>query len=151
MVKAAKLKKRFKEVPGKVEAALRPVMEDFAKQIVAQMKYTAPKDSGALRDSIGWTWGAGPKGAMTVGEVRHKGVGLHITIYVGTRDKTLGDRDAYYARWVEFGTSGHVNGGMFAGSENPGITAQPFFYPVWRANRRRVKAGVNRALRKALK
>ena len=54
-----------------------------------------------------------------------------------TRDKSLGDQDAFYARWVEFGTKN--------------MPASPFFFVVWRLHRRRVRNGINRAARKAVK
>lgn len=48
-----------------------------------------------------------------------------------------GDDKAYYARWVEFGTAA-----------NP---ARPFFFPAWRANRRRVRSRITRQTRKAIR
>lgn len=113
-------------------------MEAYAAQIVAEMKLLVPVETGALRDSIGWTWGDPPKGSLAVANVRGRSVsGVFITIYAGTRDKKLGDQDAFYARWQEFGTQN--------------MPANPFFFVVWRANRRRVRGGINRAVRKALK
>lgn len=63
---------------------------------------------------------------------------------------TAGDRDAFYASWVEFGTAPHVSGGFFVGFE---ISAQahPFFFPGYRAVRKAVKARVTRAMRKAIR
>lgn len=35
------------------------------------------------------------------------------------------------AVFTEFGTSPFINGGQYAGTQNPGITAQPFMRPAW--------------------
>jgi HK97 gp10 family phage protein len=62
-----------------------------------------------------------------------------------------GDAKAWYARLVEFGTAPHVNGGRFAGTLHPGASPRPFFYPVFRANRRRARSRLTRAIRKGIK
>lgn len=120
-------------------------MEAKADEIVAMMKSLVPVDDGVLRDSIGWTWGKAPKGALVIASVQSTGEdGMTITIYAG-------NSEAYYARWVEFGTARHVNGGKFAGSQHPGTTAQPFFYVSWRANKRRTVRAIRKATRDAAK
>jgi hypothetical protein len=84
---------------------------------------------------------------MVLGKVKSKGAGagnLIITIYAGSDE-------AFHARWVEFGTAPHLNGGRFAGSSHPGTAAQPFFYPSYRATRKRAKGRVTRAVNKAAK
>ena len=50
---------------------------------------------------------------------------------------TAGDEKAFYARMVEFGT--------------PRQSAQPFFYPIIRAKKKRFKARLARAARKGIK
>ena len=35
------------------------------------------------------------------------------------------------AVFTEFGTSPFINGGQYAGTQNPGIAAQPFMRPAW--------------------
>jgi HK97 gp10 family phage protein len=50
---------------------------------------------------------------------------------------SAGDEAVFYARMVEFGT--------------PRQGAQPFFYPTYRANRKRVRARISRAINKAAK
>lgn len=65
-------------------------MEEGAAEIVAEMKRLAPVQSGALRDSIGWTWGDVPAGSFTIADVRSgKNAGeqyatLRIRIYAGS-------------------------------------------------------------------
>src|SRR5690606_25076602 len=101
-------------------------------------KSLVPVDSGALRDSIGWTWGDAPKGSITLGRVKATKEGDEvITIYAGTRNKNLGDKDAFYVRFVEFGTQN--------------MAPHPFFYPSYRALRRRVKSRVTREMKKAIR
>lgn len=116
-------------------------MERQAAKVVTDMKRLVPVDSGALRDSIGWTWGDAPAGAVRVGTIRGgrtagRSYGkIAITIYAGTRNKSLGSADAFYARFQEFGTRK--------------MAANPFFFPVWRANKSAVKAGMGRAVKRA--
>lgn len=54
-------------------------------------------------------------------------------------------------RFIEFGTAPHVNGGLFAGTQHPGTSAQPHVFPTWRANRNSVKKAVRQGLNKAVK
>jgi len=130
------LKRRFDQVPQKVRDALAKQLEAEATKIVMQMKTLVPVDTGALRDSIDWTWGDAPAGSLSIGKVRGRQYGkVSITVYAGTRDKSLGDADAFYARFQEFGTVK--------------MAASPFFYPTWRANKTRVKSALSRAVKKA--
>ncbi len=142
----ARLERKLQRMPAAVKAQIKLAMEAQADDIVRMMKSLAPQGkTGALRASIGWTWGAAPKGSMTIASVRSGlGTGLTLTIYAG-------NRDAYYARWVEFGVAAHENGGMFAGTQNPGTRAQPFFYVSWRANKKRSIRAIRAATRKAVK
>jgi HK97 gp10 family phage protein len=139
-----KLQKKLEALPGKVKARIREAMEEGAKEIVALAKSLVPADSGALRDSIGWTWGRAPKGAMTIGKIQSIGGDLTITIYAG-------NSEAFYARWVEFGSAAHTAGGKFAGATIPAIPASPFFYVSFRALRGRVKSRITRSINKAAK
>ena len=142
---ADKLKRKMQAFPQLAREQIAKALEQSAEEIVRMAKSLAPVDDGDLQRSIGWTWGDAPKGSITIGTVRQEGKGagnLAITIYAG-------NSEAFYARWVEFGTSPHVNGGRFAGTANPGIRAQPFFYPAYRAMRKRVRGRTTRAIRKA--
>ncbi|MDR7147054.1 HK97-gp10 family putative phage morphogenesis protein [Rhizobium sp. BE258] len=122
--------RRMRAIPVAVKEAARAAMAKGADEIVAAAKAYAPVDDGALQDSIGWTWGDAPEGSFAIAT---QGTGdLRITIYAG-------NKDAFYARWVEFGTT-----------EN---TAQPFFFPAYRLLKKRtanrVKRAINKAIRKA--
>lgn len=153
MVKGvAELQKKLTVVfPALVEKRVKEAMEKAAGQVVAQMKSRAPVYAGppeirsdkrhkgepvipgALRDSIAWTWGDAPKGTVALGSVQtglSKEGTTKLTIYAG-------DKKAFYARWVEFGTR------KWAGN--------PFFFSTWRNNKRKVKGQLTRAIRKAIK
>ncbi len=133
-----RLNKKLKRFPATVEDQIRKAMDQTATEMVAMMRSLVPVESGALRDSIDWTWGNAPYGAMVIGEVRSSGKGagnLRLTIYAGTRNKALGDMDAYYARFVEMGTKN--------------MRARPFFYVSYRALKRRGKSRISRAIGKA--
>jgi HK97 gp10 family phage protein len=140
-----RLNRKLMRLPEVAKREIRAGMERAAEQIVAMMKNLVPEADGTLRDSIGWTWGKAPKGSLAVGAIKGgRGDGLTITIYAGN-DK------AYYARWVEFGTSPHTNGGKFPGTKNPGTRARPVFYVSWRANKRSAKRLVRKGVRDAAK
>lgn len=142
-----RLRARLARVPDIAREAAARAMEEVAQEIVDEMKRLAPvlrtpdkrRTAGALRDSIGWTWGDVPAGSFVIDEIRsgkNKGnqyATLRIRIYAGSKD-------AFYARFVEFGTK-------------TGGPAQPFFFPVWKARRaefrRRVRDSVRRAIREA--
>ncbi len=124
--------KRWSAIPEMVRRAVIEEMEKQAHDVTEEMWSRAPHgETGRLGASIGWTWGDAPKGTMTLGTVGGREYGsLRITIYAG------GD-EAFYARFQEFGTANMV--------------ANPFFYPVWRAKKKKVKAGMSRALRKGIR
>lgn len=133
-----RLNRKLKQLPVVARELIRAEMAKAADEIVAMMKRLAPvlavpvKDrrSGALRDSIGWTWGSAPKGSVVVAAVTSKSGDMAITIYAG-------NAEAYYARWVEFGTQK--------------MRAQPYFYVSWRANKRRTVRRLGKAVRDAAK
>lgn len=135
----AKFEARWKRIPQNALINVRAAMEEAATDIVEEMWSRAPQGAtGALGASIGWRWGDAPKGSFSIGTVGGKEYSsLKITIYAGTRDKSLGDQDAFYARFQEFGTVK--------------MPANPFFFPVWRARSKRVKARISRAIRKAIR
>ncbi|HEV7345473.1 MAG TPA: HK97-gp10 family putative phage morphogenesis protein [Devosia sp.] len=142
---ADKLKRKMQRIPILARQEIAKAMEQSAEEMVRLAKSLAPVDGGDLQMSIGWTWGDAPKGSMVLGTVRQKGKGtgnMAITIYAG-------GGEAFHARWIEFGTSPHVQGGQFAGTQHPGTRAQPFFYPAYRALKKRIKGRTTRAIRKA--
>lgn len=164
IVNFARLKRKFRKMPDIVKAQIRQSMEQSANEIVAMMKRLAPVGTsgraggrkaaahGALRDSIGWTWGKAPKGAFAVAAAKDPN-GLTLTIFAG-------NAQAFWVRWVEFGTAPHLikakglkamgkDGRFGMRVDHPGATAQPFFFPAWRANRKPAKAKLRKAVREA--
>lgn len=131
---------KLKSIPDFAVEAARKAMEEGAQEIVEAMRAAAPFKSGDLRDSIGWTWGDIPPGTFMIDEIRSgKNQGeqyatLRLKIYAGSSD-------AYYARFIEFGTVK--------------APAHPFFFPTWKAKkaafrkliRDRVKAAIKEAWR----
>lgn len=134
-----RLNRKLRKFPAVAEAMIKAQMEEVAAEIVAMMKRLVAVDDGTLRDSIGWTWGTAPNGSMVIATAKSANGKLVLTIFAGSAE-------AYYARWVEFGTSPHKNGGKFKGTMNPGTNAQPFFYVSWRASRKAVRRKISRAI-----
>lgn len=145
----AQLLAKMRALPAEVRSAIKQALAEGADEITDMQKRLASVKSGDLRDSIGSTFGDYKPDNSNVRGVSVKGgvsgdPDLTVTIHAG-------DEKAWYARLVEFGTPPHINGGKFAGSLHPGATAKPFFYPPYRALRRRVKSRITRATTKAAK
>lgn len=160
----AALERRFKAIPERARAALAQTMEASAQQVVDMAKRLVEVKSGDLKNSIGWTWGDAPKGAMVIGTVKARG-SINIKSY-GTMRITIyaGSQQVFYARFVEYGTRPHSLSEGAAlpregrrgklqgtGPQHPGATARPFFFPAYRANRKSVKAKMSAAFRKAIR
>ena len=150
-----RLKRKLRALPDAAREEIAKAMEQSANQIVMMAKSLAPVETGDLQMSISWTWGDAPKGSMVLGKVRDKGKGagnLAITVYAGDQSTMVGSRQQFQlARLIEFGTSPHINSGKFAGSQHPGTAAKPFFYPAYRAHRKRVKSRITRAINRSAK
>lgn len=146
----SRLEQRLRAIPQAMRDEVKPALEKSANEIVALAKQLCPVDKGALRDSIGWTWGAAPTGSMSLA-MGSVGV-LTITVYAG-------NDEAYYARWVEFGTRGATFGervrqkGRSRKSQrtHPGTAAQPFFFPAWRLASKKIKPRIKRAVAAAVR
>lgn len=111
----ARLKARFAKLPAKIKVEVRRSLEQSADELVAFQRRLVPVDDGDLRDSI------------------QKRDGRHdLSVEV-----VAGNRKAFYAAMVEFGT---VN-----------APAQPYFFPPYRTLRKRIRARTSRAIRKAVK
>lgn len=139
-----KLNRKLAKLPAAAEKRIKEAMAQGADEIVAMMKSLVAVDSGDLRDSIGWTWGEAPKYSQKIATVKSSDGKLTLTIFAG-------NTKVRYSHLIEFGTAAHVNGGMFAGTMHPGTKAQSFFYVSYRANRRRVKSRISRAITKSAK
>ena len=153
---------RLKKVPTQIRQHVRKVIEAEAKTIVDMQKRLVAVDSGALRNSIRYEIGdvslASSANLHGGGGARRKGSkfkGSAGGIIAGDPDLTAtivaGDREAFYARFVEFGTQEHPQGGLFKGTRHPGTAPQPFFYGPYRARKKQAKRAVSTAIRKAVK
>ena len=145
MVKGlAEHRRRFRRVMPAVRKELVRVLEREAGKIVREMKSIAPtlqkpdkrRRIGALRGSIGWTWGDAPAGSIAILQSPRGGQygKIFITIYAGSRGT---EEDAFYAHFLEFGTVK--------------MAAQPYFFPVFRANRARVRGNLTRAVNRGMR
>lgn len=127
---------KLKQIPDVAVEAARIAMEAGAQEIVDEMRAMAPHRTGDLRDSIGWTWGNAPAGTFVIASVRSgKNQGdqyatLRITIYAGSKD-------AFYARFQEFGTRD--------------MPAHPFFFPTWKAKRAEFRNRIRQRVRAAIR
>jgi HK97 gp10 family phage protein len=125
----AALQARMKAIPQAVRDAVKPALEKSAQEIVDLAKSLCPAETGKLRDSIAWTWGDAPDGAMVLAQ--GSAGELTITIYAGSDE-------AFYARWVEFGTAN-------------GAPPHGFFFASYRLLKARASRRINRAVSKAVR
>lgn len=150
---------KLKQIPDVAVNAARQAMEEGAQEVVEEMRRLVPYVSGDLRDSIGWTWGELPPGTFMIDEIRsgrNQGdqyATMRIKIYAGSKD-------AFYARFVEFGTQPHSlarNASVLRGhrqeqgSGHPGTPAQPFFFPAWKAKRAEFRKLIHNRVRTAIR
>lgn len=121
----------YQTVPDAVRTAARDALEKGAQELVDMIRSLAPVEDGFLLASIGWTWGEPPKGSIALDDIEPaEDPSMRIVVYAGSEL-------AFYARWVEFGTS-----------KAPG---HPFFWPAYRAMRSRIKSRITRAINKAIR
>jgi len=132
-----KLKRKFSALPEAMQAEIRKAQEAGAEDMAGMARRLVPHDSGALEASIGWTYGDPPTGSIGGGggskapPSQATGTGTdRISVYAG-------DAKAYYARWVEFGTVARP--------------ATPFFFPAYRALKKKNKSRNTRAMSKVAK
>jgi HK97 gp10 family phage protein len=140
----ASLQRRLAAIPKRLKREVQPALLKGAEDMAGDIKRLAPVDDGDLRDSIAVT----PAGQKTPA---HSQPGGSTTVPENAVAVTAGNTRVRYAHLLEYGTAPHINGGTFAGTQNPGVPAQPFFWPGYRLNRKRVKARIRRAISKAVK
>jgi len=169
-------------VPDRIRKEVRKAIEKQLAEIVAAQKRAAPVESGALRDSIRYVMGdvdvASSANLTATSGKRSKGskfAGSAGGVIRGDADLTgtviAGNRDAFYARFVEFGTAPHplhagfrveAKGFAVGGKRvkvrrkgppvmHPGARARPFFYGPFRARRKIARSAVSRAIGQAVK
>ncbi len=164
-------------IPKEVRAAIRPVIEAEAAAIVSMQKRLVRKKSGGLASSIRYQMGdvkLASSANLSAGAAgRAKGSrfgGSAGGVLLGDPDLTAtilaGDRQHWYARFVEFGTKPHkieptnTQGALYIGGrwlksgegvEHPGARPKPFFYGPYRARKKPAKRAVARATSRAIK
>lgn len=140
------------------KGALRRSLYRAAQPLAELASSMAPERSGKLKRSI--VVGAKLNGRQTQLHRRmFRDDRSSIELFVGP-SYLLGD-SGRHGHLLEFGTAPFINKGKFAGSQNPGITAQPFMRPAWDQDQRamlerlrtelwkRVSAAIVRAERRA--
>lgn len=121
-----KLRAKLRRMPDEVKREIRGALEKNANELTEMQRRLVPVDDGDLRDSIQWEWGSGDESRIGV-----KGQeGLAITV-------TAGNERIFYAGFREFGTVK--------------LAAAPFFFPSYRALRRRMKSRISRGQNKAIR
>jgi HK97 gp10 family phage protein len=173
-----RLKAKLAAIPESVRQAMSSAIEKNAEELVGMMKRLVPVDTGELRDSIRWDWIGGDENFGSEGlregratQIMTKGNAQLAAVV------TAGSKEAYHARFVEFGTRPGRRGGRAiyqAGTggsglslnstesggkirsrkvyrTHPGTPAQPFFFVSYRALKKRMVARLSAATRKAIK
>ena len=141
-------KSRLKRIPPLVREEARDALRRNAIELQTAIKTAAPRDSGDLAESIAWQWSDGTRIKYSQ---RGKSKSVPARGNVIAVRVSAGNARVRYAHLVEFGAAPHVAGGKFKGAQHPGAPAQPFFYPTYRARKRRVKNNMRRVLRAAVK
>jgi hypothetical protein len=147
VVDATGLKAKFRALPDTIEEALKKQFEKEAEKLVKEMRLFLGASWPALEDDIeiNWTWGDAPAGAVTVGSYGRKDTAaLVVTIYARAVSGS-----GVSAAWFEFGTAERVQ--KKTGRRTGRITASPFFFPPYRANRQRIRNNLRGALRRAVR
>lgn len=140
------LQDKLKALRQKTQAPVRDALGQAAGEMVAMMKRQVPDGPGTgerdLGNSIKWRFGADEGGGSDAKSGRSGATTAIIS---------AGDAKNPEASWVEFGTAPRVNGGSRSGTQHPGTTAKPYFFPSFRALRKSAKSKVRKAISKAVK
>lgn len=138
----AKLDQKLQQMPDAVRAAMSDAIRDGMEVLTDYQRRLAHRvwRTGELERSINWGWiepgATGLEGLkpFRTQNLQSKGAfQLAARAYAG---KTP-DQNAYYAKFVEFGTR-HK-------------TARPFFYPAYRLKKRDIKRNIAVASRRAIR
>lgn len=139
-----KLRRKLKAIPEAAKKAAREAVVQGATEIANLQQNLVPYDDGELHDSIHVTKPgettppySQPGGSRTAGPEQ--------------AIITAGNTRVRYAHLVEYGVAPHIAGGMFEGAEIPAVAAQPFFFPAYRALKKRANGRITRTINKAIK
>jgi len=137
-----RLKRKLQALPELVVLAVRQGLAEAAREVTEMQQRLVAVADGDLRDSIQWRYGDAARTKYAQGS-RAKG---RLAVRV-----TAGNSRVRYAHLVEFGAAPHTAGGIFAGARHPGAPAQPFFYPAYRASKRKAVSRIRRSMKLAAK
>ena len=134
------------KMPKEVRRSLRAAILSAADDVANMQRRLVPVETGKLRDSIKVTPGDQdlPRYAQLRSKRQFPDPYLAAII-------TVGNSEVRYPHLVEFGTAPHINEGRFPGTLNPGTPPRPFFYPGYRASKKRAQAKINSAARKGIR
>lgn len=135
------LKRKFRALPGAVQAEVKKAVPDAADELVGMMQRLAPRNKGALVASIRREQREEFRAVVIAG-------GTQATKREARKGSGQFTDEAILA---EFGTKPHRIGGKFKGARHPGTAAQPFFYPAWRASKKRIKSKLSRSITTGIK
>lgn len=121
-----KTRAKFRALPKAVRKNVEDALEQNAEELSQAIKRRVPVEYGDLQKSVTWKRGAAKS------KTRGQGDDPDLTVRV-----VEGDRDAFYAPFVEYGTAA--------------APAQPHFFPTYRSLRRRLKSRLSRAVLKAIR
>lgn len=129
-------------IPDNVIDAARGAISVGCDDLVALMKSRVPVQQGTLRDSIGWTFGDVPEGAISLGQVGGREFGQVVaTVYAGDASTMV-----YNARGIAF-----QNAKIQQFGTRGGVPASDYFLGAWRAKRRSIRSRITRAVRAAIR
>lgn len=137
-----RLKRKLQALPDIVVLAVRQGLAEAAREVTEMMKRLVAVADGDLRDSIQWRYGDVEREKYAQGSRATGRLAVRVT---------AGNSRVRYAHLVEFGAAAHTAGGIFAGARHPGAPAQPFFYPSYRASKRKAVSRIRRSMKLAAK
>lgn len=155
------LLRKLKAMPQAVRDPIRQALDQGSDEILKMQRRLVKMVSGDLHDSLQKTWGGGRvRYSQQWGRQEDAG-DPDLTVRL-----SAGNSKVRYAHLVEFGTAPHstVKGaskyrkkGMVHAAtsdpkrQHPGSKPQPFFFPPYRARRRRVRSRVARATSRSVR
>lgn len=143
----AAFRRKFRESPKIIHERLEKGLARIGDDVVREMNVLNPLPGTIIID---WTWGDAPAGSVKLGAFgKADREGMTITIFATARPGEYPGGFPAIARWWEFGTLNRVQ--KTTGRRTGSIPAQPYFWPVWRSNRSRVKARLTGILRRAIR
>lgn len=147
MADTAKFDRKMRAMRIEVSEAMRVAMERWADRVVKDMRLLLaaqhPRVFGVAE--VAWTWGDAPAGAVTLQKFGGRETdAIALTIYAKARQGS-----GISLNWFEFGTAPRVQ--KKTGRQTGRITAGPFFFPAWRANRKQMRTALLRTLRTAVR